>query len=162
MQKPSWPRGLVVFPSFFKTCIVLALAYVPELVLVSVCKRTYDCACTVCVAICLSGAAVKMRTLMLLMVTALAGASQSPLDRVHAAADSLWATFWQPGQQYLLRDAEASKALLPFFSYQEATHAIALVAGLDYNKHGPQLKAMVSGQDRMNATRQPNTGSPLP
>ena len=57
------------------------------------------CACTVCFVMCLSGAAVKMATLMLLMVTALAGASQTPLDRVHAAADSLWATFWQPEQQ---------------------------------------------------------------
>lgn len=100
-----------------------------------------------------------MATLMLVMVTTLAGVSQIPLDRVHAAADSLWATFWQPAQQYLVRDAEASRALLPFFSYQEATHAIALVAGLDYNKHGPQLKAMVSGQDRMNTTRQPDTGT---
>ena len=143
-------------------CLVLTLVFVPDLVFVSVCERTYDCACAVCFVMCLPGAAVKMATLMLVMATALAGASQTPLDRVHAAADSLWATFWQPTQQYLLREAEGSRALLPFFSYQEATHAIALVAGLDYNKHGPQLKAMVSGQDRMNTTRQPDTGSPLP
>ena len=89
----------------------------------------------------------------------------TPLAKATAALDALWATFWSPQAQYLLRDAGAPPAapsagdLLGFWNYQEATHAMALGASLDYEKYGPKLKAMIAGQAAMDSTRQPDTGT---
>ena len=79
-------------------------------------------------------------------------APPTPMAKATAALDSLWASFWSPQAQYLLRDAGAPAAapsksdLLGFWNYQEATHAMALGARLDYERYGPKLKAMIGGQ----------------
>jgi hypothetical protein len=107
------------------------------------------------------------------------------LERATAAIDSLWSTFWSPGAAYLRRDAAAkfvpmeglgtSQAhsvvassaaptpppppLLPYWNYQEATHAMAAAASLDFAKYGPRLAAMVAGQGAMDSARQAGTGT---
>ena len=93
----------------------------------------------------------------------------SPLDKATEALDSLWSTFWDERSSYLLRDAPdayfgdsrggGGAPLLGYWNYQEATHAMALGASLDYKKNGPKLKAMIAGQAAMNSQRQPGTGT---
>ena len=110
---------------------------------------------------------MRLITSLLLLGVALAApaAPPTPLAKATAALDALWATFWSPQAQYLLRDAGAPPAapsagdLLGFWNYQEATHAMALGASLNYEKYGPKLKAMIAGQAAMDSTRQPDTGT---
>ena len=92
--------------------------------------------------------------------------ADTPITRATAALDSLWSTFWSTSEQYLLREVAISNgtdtadapALLNYWNYQEATHAMALGASLDYAKYGPKLKSMIAGQAAMNSQRQPGTG----
>lgn len=102
-----------------------------------------------------------------LSALAVCAAAVTPRDRATAAADSLWATFWSAEEQYLLRDAPAAQSssstttgsLLPYWNFQEATHAVAAAAGLDYAKYGPRLRSMIQGQAVMTPSRQPGTGT---
>lgn len=93
-------------------------------------------------------------------------APQTPLAKATAALDSLWSTYWDEHSSYLLREApagdndgDADTPLLSFWNYQEATHAMAIGASLDYKTYGPKLKAMIAGQAAMNSERQPGTGT---
>lgn len=81
-------------------------------------------------------------------------------------------TFWDEQNQYLRAEVtlapgppssravgDAGGTLLNYWNYQEATHAMALGARIDYGKYGPKLKKMIAGQAAMNSQRQPGTGT---
>ena len=98
-----------------------------------------------------------LTTLLALGTPALPDVAQ---QRAAAAVDSLWSTFWDSQQAYLRRGTSSGDNLLPYWNYQESTHAVAVSAAtLGYAKYGPLLKAMVAGQNAMDSTRQRGTGT---